>query len=207
MAEPLYPLLSLSRLRMGTDGQGVTTLVGGAGCPLSCRWCLNAKYLRDRKAEPVTAAELYRRVKIDDLYFQATGGGVTFGGGEVLLHADFIREFRKHCCSAWRITVETSLHVPRDSVEAAAEAVDEFIIDIKDTDPEIYRRYTGGDVSLVLEHLRFLLDALGPERLLVRVPLIPDYNTADDQARSVDRLRAMGVTRLDVFSYIRREAE
>ena len=207
MAEPLYPLLSLSRLRMGTDGQGVTTLVGGAGCPLTCRWCLNAKFLRDRRAEPVTAAELYRRVKMDDLYFQATGGGVTFGGGEALLHADFIRELRKHCGSVWRITVETSLHVSQSLVEAAAEAVDEFIIDVKDTDPEIYRHYTGGEVALALGNLHFLLDTLGPERLLVRVPLIPDYNTADDQARSVDRLRAMGVTRLDIFSYIRREAE
>ena len=43
MTEPLYPLLSLSRLRMGIDGEGVTTLVAGAGCPLSCRWCINER--------------------------------------------------------------------------------------------------------------------------------------------------------------------
>ena len=94
MAEPLFPLLSLSRLRMGTDGEGVTTLAAGAGCPLSCRWCINKRLLRELTAEPVTAAELLDRVKIDDLYFRATGGGVTFGGGESLLHAGFIRRFR-----------------------------------------------------------------------------------------------------------------
>ena len=46
MAEPLYPLLGLSRLRMGTDGTGVTTLIAGAGCPLRCRWCINRELLR-----------------------------------------------------------------------------------------------------------------------------------------------------------------
>ena len=85
MAEPRYPLISLSRLRMGIDGPGVTTLVAGAGCPLRCRWCINQKLLREAETETVTAQELYEQVKIDDLYFRASGGGVTFGGGESLL--------------------------------------------------------------------------------------------------------------------------
>ena len=55
------------------------------------------------------------------------------------------------------------------------------------------------------ENLRFLLDAVGPERILVRVPLIPDYNSPEDQRRSAEALRAMGVTRLDCFSYVKRE--
>ena len=67
MAEPLYPLLSLSRLRMDTDGEGVTTLIAGAGCPLSCRWCINKRLLREAKPTPVTAAELVEKLRIDDL--------------------------------------------------------------------------------------------------------------------------------------------
>ena len=51
MAEPLYPLLHLSRHRLGTDGVGVTTLVAGAGCPLRCRWCINARLLREAPVE------------------------------------------------------------------------------------------------------------------------------------------------------------
>lgn len=207
MSELTYPLLTVSRLRMGTDGQGVTTLVGGAGCPLRCRWCLNGKLLRERRPTAVTARELFDRVKIDDLYFQATGGGVTFGGGEALLHAAFIREFRQRCGSAWRICAETSLHVSPELVRLAAGAVDEFIIDIKDLDPHIYRRYTGGDAALVEENLRLLLEIAGPDRLLLRIPLIPEYNTEAHRARSIARLKALGVTRFDVFNYIRREAE
>ena len=205
MAEPLYPLLGLSRLRMGTDGTGVTTLIAGAGCPLRCRWCINEELLREAPAENVTAAELIGRVKIDDLYFRATGGGVTFGGGESLLHAAFIRRFRELCPAEWTISVETSLAVPRENLEAVLGAVDLFIVDCKDMDAEIYRRYTGADGSRMKENLRLLLDGVGPEKLLVRVPLIPRYNTPGDQKRSAESLRAMGVERLDLFDYVIRE--
>ena len=205
MAEPLYPLLGLSRLRMGTDGTGVTTLIAGAGCPLRCRWCINRELLREAPAENVTAAELIGRVRIDDLYFRATGGGVTFGGGESLLHAAFIRRFRELCPAEWTISAETSLAVPRENLEAVLGAVDLFIVDCKDMDAEIYRRYTGADGARMKENLRLLLDRAGPEKLLVRVPLIPRFNTPEDQKRSAETLRAMGVERLDLFDYVIRE--
>ena len=205
MAEPLYPLLGLARLRMGTDGTGVTTLIAGAGCPLRCRWCINEKLLREAPAGNVTAAELIGRVEIDDLYFRATGGGVTFGGGEALLHAAFIRRFRELCPAEWTISVETSLAVPRENLEAVLGAVDLFIVDCKDMDAEIYRRYTGADGTRMKENLRLLLDRVGPEKLLVRVPLIPRYNTPEDQKRSAEALRAMGVERLDLFDYVIKE--
>ena len=159
MAEPLFPLLSLSRLRMGTDGEGVTTLAAGAGCPLSCRWCINKRLLRELTAEPVTAAELIDRVKIDDLYFRATGGGVTFGGGESLLHAAFIARFRALCPGEWHIAAETSLAVPEENLRLVLQAVDEFIVDCKDMDDGIYRRYTGGDGALMRRNLALLLDS------------------------------------------------
>ena len=202
MNEPLYPLLSLVRLRMGTDGSGVTTLVAGAGCPLHCHWCINARLLAEAPAEMVTAETLLERVKIDDLYFRATGGGICFGGGESLLHTDFIRRFREIAPAEWRITVETSLAVPADNVLGAVDAVDVFIVDCKDMDPGIYHRYTGGDSSLMTENLRLLLQKAGPDRIIVRVPLIPRYNTAEDQARSAEVLRKAGVRRLDLFSYV-----
>ncbi|MBR5342402.1 MAG: radical SAM protein [Oscillospiraceae bacterium] len=205
MAEPRYPLLSLSRLRMGIDGPGVTTLIAGAGCPLRCRWCINEKLLREAPAEPVTARELYERVKIDDLYFRASGGGVCFGGGESLLHADFIRAFRALCPADWLICAETSLAVDPAAVRRAAEAVDRFIVDCKDWDEEIYRRYTGGDGARMKENLRLLLSLVGQERVTVRVPLIPQFNTPEHQARSAAALQALGVTQLDVFEYVIRE--
>ena len=205
MAEPLFPLLSLSRLRMGIDGDGITTLVAGAGCPLRCRWCINKRLLRQAAPEMVTAETLLERVRIDDLYFLASGGGVTFGGGEALLHSPFIRRFRELCPPLWRICAETSLAVPRELLLPAISAVDVFIVDCKDMDPDIYRRYTGESPEQMRENLAFLLEEAGPERILVRVPRIPRYNTAEDQARSAGQLRAMGFTRLDLFDYVLRE--
>ena len=43
MSTVTFPLLALNRHRMATDGEGVTTLVAGAGCPLHCKWCINKK--------------------------------------------------------------------------------------------------------------------------------------------------------------------
>ncbi len=205
MDELRYPLLALARLRMGTDGEGITTLVAGAGCPLHCRWCINERLLREAAAEQITAAQLLERVRIDDLYFRASGGGITFGGGEPLLHAEFLRQFRSLAPAQWKIRLETSLAVPAEKVLPAVEAADEFIVDCKDMNPEIYRRYTGGDQSLMVSNLRCLLPLIGAERILVRVPLIPNYNTAADQANSVSSLKALGITRFDLFPYIIRK--
>ena len=202
MAEPLFPLLGLSRLRMGTDGAGVTTLVAGAGCPLRCRWCINQRMLREAPAEYVTASALVERLKIDDLYFRATGGGVTFGGGEPLLHAAFLPRFREICPTEWQISAETSLAVPRELLTMAIGAVDTFFVDCKDMNGEIYHRYTGGDSARMEGNLRFLLEAVGADRIVVRVPRILEYNTAEDQARSAEKLRRMGITKLDLFDYV-----
>src|SRR5574344_2221516 len=79
-------LIGLSRHRIGVDGAGVTTLVAFHGCPLSCKYCLNPQALSPKRVwKRFTPEELFHKVKKDDLYFRATGGGVTFGGGEPLL--------------------------------------------------------------------------------------------------------------------------
>ena len=207
MDELRYPLVGFDRLRMETDGEGVTTLVAGGGCPLSCHYCINKKLLAKAPAEHVTASELYKRVSIDDLYFRATGGGVTFGGGESLLHASFIKEFRGLCPSEWNIYAETSLAVPRENILCVCDAVDYFIVDCKDMNPDIYHRYTGGEEKLMEENLKLLLDSCGPERVRVRVPLIPGYNTPEDQAKSAQSLREMGVSKIELFNYVIRDTE
>ena len=189
MAEktPLYPLLALSRLRMGVDGEGVTTLVAGAGCPLSCAYCINKHLLAEKKPEHVTPQTLFARTRIDNLYFQATGGGLCFGGGEALLHTDFIAAFREQCGAAWKLTAETALNVPAAAVLQAARTVDAFIADIKTMDAEIYRRYTGRDNARVHENLRLLSDAVPPGKVLLRIPLIYLLNCAGVQFDAQDK--------------------
>ena len=205
MSNTIFPLLSIARHRMGTDGAGITTLVAGAGCPLRCAWCINKKLLQETAPQNVAASELLERVMVDDLYFRATGGGVTFGGGEALLHADFIREFRGICPSEWKINVETSLFVPRNYLAAVSDVVDLFVVDCKDMNPDIYKKYTGEEGSVMTENLQYLLQRAGSERVIVRVPLIPEYNTEEDQKKSAQMLTEMGVEKLDLFSYCIRD--
>ena len=204
--QPTFPLAFCDRLRMATDGAGVTALVGAYGCPLQCKLCINPQTWQGRSDgkppfERVTPTELYDRVKIDNLYYLATGGGVTFGGGEPLLHTDFITAFREVCHPDWRIYAESCLNIPEENLRAAARVVNHFFIDIKDMNPAIYRAYTGKDNTLVKANLALLLSLVGAHRITVRVPSIPDCNTEADTEASVRELQAMGVTSLDRFAY------
>ena len=117
------PFIGIDRHRLGVDGVGVTTLAAFHGCPLRCKYCLNRRCLEPPEELPrYTPQQLYDRVGVDNLYFIATGGGVCFGGGEPLLRVDFLKEFKALCGREWNLTAETSLQVPRESVERAAEA-------------------------------------------------------------------------------------
>ena len=201
-AERRAPVIACSRLRMQTDGQGITTLVCFHGCPLRCRYCINKfSFDPETNREMLTAREIYDRVKQDALYFLATGGGVTFGGGEPLLYAPVLAAFREICGPDWHLCAETSLSVPWENVETAAGCIDHFYVDCKDTDPDIYRRYTGQDNALMLANLRRLVDLVGPERIMVRLPLIPEFNTDADREKSERRLREMGLQHFDRFTY------
>ena len=204
--QPTFPLAFCDRLRMATDGAGVTALVGAYGCPLQCRLCINPQTWQGRTdGKPpftrVTPAELYDRVKIDNLYYLATGGGVTFGGGEPLLHTEFLTAFRRIVPTEWHLYAESCLHIPEENVRAAALVVDHFFVDIKDMNPEIYKAYTGRENALVKSNLTLLLSLVGADRITVRVPSIPGFNGQADVEASVRELTEMGITSSDRFAY------
>ena len=194
------PIYSISRLRFGTDGKGITSLVAFMGCPLRCRHCINSWCHSDpSQARLMTPEDLYGELMIDDIYFQMTGGGVCFGGGEPTLYPEFIRQFRKVCGSRWRITVETALTCTEDVIPEMARSVDRWIVDVKDLSEEIYEEYTGKRND-IRSKLRVLLDA-GAETT-VRVPHIPGHNSDADVARTIAELRSMGFNDIDEFTYI-----
>ena len=195
-------IIGIARHRLSTDGDGVTTLVAFHGCPLRCRYCLNPQSLGDgghfREYSP---EQLYAETRIDELYFLATNGGVTFGGGEPCLRPQFIRCFRELCGDGWRLNLETSLNVPVANIEALLSVVDTLIIDIKDMTPDIYRDYTGQSNALVLENLSLIAESGRQSDCIVRLPLIPGYNTDADRDASRKALEALGFTRFDLFTY------
>lgn len=75
MSPPRAKIIGISRHRLSTDGEGVTTLVVFHACPLRCRYCLNPQTISaDSEFKEYTPLSLYEEVKIDALYFMATGG-------------------------------------------------------------------------------------------------------------------------------------
>lgn len=197
------PVIGLNRHRLKTDGRGVTTLVAFYGCPLHCKYCINPQCnVADGIEGYLSPLQLYDKVKIDDLYFLVTGGGIVFGGGEPLLHSSFIVEFCEICGINWNISIETSLNVDTSHVEPLVDIIDCWIVDIKDWNEGIYFRYTGNNNKIVKENLQYLISSGLEEKIIVRVPNIPNYNTEADITNTVNALKDIGIKHIDRFDYI-----
>lgn len=191
------PVFAISRLRMRTDGKGITTLVAFMGCPLNCKYCLNPQchepiYEADgttprKNIMLLTPQKLHELVKVDNLYFQTTGGGICFGGGEPTMYADFITEFRKICGRKWKITLETSLYCSDKVIKQLSEVVDHWIVDIKTMEPHAYARYTG-KTSSVQKHLTSLQMNVPPEKVTIKVPLIPGFTDRSDLGHDIKEI-------------------
>ena len=202
-SEITAPFIAINRHRLTTDGEGVTTLVGFHGCPLHCQYCLNAQCLQaDGVWCRLTPGELYSEVEIDDLYFMATGGGICFGGGEPLLRSDFIKAFAEIMNPEWKLTIETSLNVPLENVKAIASLVQMWYVDIKDMNPDIYKAYGCKENKQVVSNLQWLAANGYADKVIIRLPLIPEYNTDEDRQQSQQQLEKMGFTNFDKFNYI-----
>ena len=202
-SEITAPFIAINRHRLTTDGEGVTTLVGFHGCPLHCQYCLNAQCLQaDGVWCRLTPGELYSEVEIDDLYFVATGGGICFGGGEPLLRSEFIKAFAEIMNPEWKLTIETSLNVPLENVKAIASLVQMWYVDIKDMNPDIYKAYGCKENKQVISNLQWLAANGYADKVIIRLPLIPEYNTDEDRQKSQKELEEMGFTNFDKCNYI-----
>jgi pyruvate formate lyase activating enzyme len=200
------PLIAISRHRIATDGVGVTTLVAFHGCPLACKYCLNPQCKRaDGLWKRMSPKELLAEVSLDDIYFQATNGGICFGGGEPLLYSDFILQFAEIMPSEWNITVETSLNVPLEQLKTIEKAVSKYVIDIKDMDSDIYKRYTGKGNQQVIDNLKYLISKGIGSKACIRLPLIPNFNAEENRTKSEEQLREMGFDDFDKFKYFVKE--
>ena len=158
---------------------------------------------------PYTPEQLMKEVQVDNLYFLATGGGVTFGGGEPCLRSEFIADFKQLAMSnpdssQWRFTIETSIAVAQYHIERLIPVIDQWIIDVKDMHSSIYERYTLHPIAPMLHNLQLLAERNLQERCLIRVPLIPEFNTPELQAESQQMLDAQGFHHIEMFDYVRK---
>ena len=200
-------VIGIRRHCLGTDGDGVSTLVAFHGCLLRCKYCLNpqchSSFDSSREKTPEDIMDILRK---DELYFIATEGGVTFGGGEPLLKSEFIKDVMELGAKEWHTTLETSLCADKSHLERLMPYIDEYIVDVKDMNDKIYESYTGRKNDLMKSNLKYLIDNGKVQQIICRLPLIPEYNTDADRDRSEDELIGMGITQFDRFTYIKRDS-
>lgn len=190
-----------SRLRMDSDGKGIRTLVVMNGCELGCKYCINKGMMNILPVQyHITPKKLAEMVNKDSLYYDITDGGITFGGGEPLLQSDFILRFHE-LYPQFDIAVETSLNVTIYNVIKLLKVVSEWIVDIKDINPDVYTSYTGYNNDFVIRNLKYLADKNQADKVRIRVPLIEGFNTEEQRVESINYLRMLGYTRFDEFTY------
>jgi len=202
-------ILSVSRLRMGTDGNGISTLIVFFDCPLYCEYCINDFCHKPPKPfvgvqhADFSVDELIDILKQDDIYYLMSGGGIVFGGGEPLLQSKYIHKVCTMADQRWAKRIETSLNVPWDNIKPVLYDMDEWIIDIKDINNDIYKSYTKTDNKNMIENLLKLRNKVPKDKIHIRIPKIPDYNTAYDIEKSVEWVRENIGVEPEVFSYIK----
>ena len=126
-----------------------------------------------------TVAEVMAEVEKDIVFYDESGGGVTFSGGEPLMQADFLRALLQSCEEQEIHTaVDTSGLAAWKTLQSVSEHVDLFLYDLKLMDDEKHRRFTGVSNDLILSNLRAL--ASQGSAITVRVPIIPGVNDDDE---------------------------
>ncbi len=137
----------------------------------------------------MTVSEVAAEIKKDDLFYQNSGGGVTFSGGEPLLQADFLRELLVECQKAGiHCAVETAGNVPWAAFEKILPFTDLFLYDIKVVDETLHKKVTGNDNRRIINNLKKLAKT-GVE-VWLRTPLIPGINDTPAQSERVTELLA-----------------
>ena len=183
------------------DGPGIRTTVFFKGCPLSCKWCHNPESFdqkpqqifnpvkcikcghcdncptgaRETIGYEITVPELMKEIKKDLLFYEQSGGGVTFSGGEPFYQSIFLLAILEQCRKDYINTaIDTSGFCDTGTMIKAAEMANYFLFDIKFMDSGKHEKYCGTPNDLILKNLERLAET--GTKLLMRIPVIPTIN-------------------------------
>jgi pyruvate formate lyase activating enzyme len=142
-----------------------------------CGECVEVCYYgaREVSGREMTVAEVMSEIERDVPFYDQSGGGVTFSGGEPLLQSEFLVELLREC-KAHQIhtVVDTSGYADWEVIESIRPDVDLFLYDLKLMDDVRHQKYTGVSNELILNNLKRL--AFSGEQIAIRIPLIPGIN-------------------------------
>lgn len=131
-----------------------------------------------------TVDEILKEVLKDKTYYENSGGGVTFSGGECMLQIDFLKEILRKCQeNDIHTAVDTAGHIIYESFEKILPYTNLFLYDIKSMDTQKHKKYTGVDNKLILKNLEKLLGIGAP--IWVRIPIIPGVNDTKEEMKKI----------------------
>jgi len=184
------------------DGPGTRMTAFFAGCPLRCQYCHNPDTWRMRDGEAITSGELMRRVARYRPVFQASGGGLTLSGGEVLMQPAFAATILHEAHALGIHTcIDTSGYLGASCTDAMLRDIDLVLLDVKSGIPETYRRVTGRELRPTID-FGDRLAAAGVETW-VRFVLVPGLTDAPENVERVaDIVEPWGnVSRVEVLPF------
>jgi len=152
---------------------------------------------RELVGREITVAELIKEIEKDALFFDESGGGVTFSGGEPLAQSQFLIEALKACREMdIHTVVDTCGFAPRQVLESAVPFTRLFLFDLKMIDPELHRKYTGVSNDIVLSNLAWLSEQ--ETETIIRIPIIPGINDTPDNIEATGKFLAGLPKKLEV---------
>jgi pyruvate formate lyase activating enzyme len=148
--------------------------------------CTDAREIVGRE---MTVTQVMAEIERDIAFYDESGGGVTFSGGEPLLQRDFLLALLQACKEKdIHTAVDTSGFAPWKVLESIAPYVDLFLYDLKTMDDARHREFTGVSNALILRNLRSLAER--GYTLAVRVPIVPGVNDDEDAIRQIGAFAA-----------------
>ena len=156
--------------------------VGTVRCT-ACGCCTDVCPARARRisGERMVASDVMHHVLADRPFYEASGGGVTFSGGECMLQMDFLCELLAACRAEGISTaIDTAGNVPFDGFDRVLPMTNHLLYDIKCMTPTLHKALTGADNARILDNYCRLWH-IAPQKLIVRVPIVPGYNAVDDE--------------------------
>jgi len=207
------------------DGPGIRTTVFMQGCPLDCWWCHNPEsrhmmrpgmvsqeknsclrpYYQKipyQKALKVTVDEIMQELRKDLIFYEESGGGVTFSGGEPLMQPEFLQQLLQACKKEnIHTAVDTSGYSDWQLYKQILAEVDLFLFDLKLIDQIQHKKYIGVSNNRILDNLRKLLKE--DKEVHIRIPLIPGITDNQKNLHQIaDYLKKLPkVQRIDLLPY------
>ncbi len=157
---------------------------------------------REITGSQMTVEDLFNEIEKDSIFYRRSNGGVTVGGGEATVQAEFVAAFLQRCKQAYMHTaLETCGYVKWEKLSNILEHVDLLYLDLKHMDEKAHRAYTGVSNRLILENAQKASELC---EMIVRIPIVPGYTDSEENILATARfVRQLGekVQRIELLPY------